>query len=243
MGGCRSDSCNRIAYDIWQWAIGKNIWVSAAHTPGVENCDADYLSRQLNPNIEWSVTDEVFNQVLRVFPLRLTIDLFASRVNAKLPIYVSWKADPFAHFIDAFTINWASHTFYAFPPFILVGRCLQKIRVDGATGILIVPMWPTQSYFVSLLSMLVDTPRYFKSTRNTLTNPSLGEQTHLLQVNLMVCKVSGNPLSNAEFRRGLPKSSCRHGERVQSNSTIRFSRNGHHFVCQDKLISCVPLFH
>ena len=95
-GGCESDSCNRIAYDIWQWAIEKSIWLSAAHTPGTENCEADELSRKFNPNLEWSVTDEVFNQILKVFALGPTIDLFASRVNAKLPAYVSWKADPFA---------------------------------------------------------------------------------------------------------------------------------------------------
>ncbi|XP_068714943.1 uncharacterized protein [Montipora foliosa] len=118
MGGCQSDNCNRIAYDIWQWAIEKSIWLSAAHTPGTENCEADELSRKFNPNLEWSVTDEVFNQILKVFALGPTIDLFASRVNAKLPAYVSWKADPFARYVDAFTLNWASHTFYAFPPHV-----------------------------------------------------------------------------------------------------------------------------
>ena len=62
-------------------------------------------------------------------------------------------------------------------------------------------MWPTQSYFRSLLSMLqlVDQPRYFKATRKTLTNPSLGELTYPLRVTLLVCRVSGNPLSSAEF--------------------------------------------
>ena len=34
MGGCKSDGCNRTTYEIWQWAIEKNIWLSAAHTLG-----------------------------------------------------------------------------------------------------------------------------------------------------------------------------------------------------------------
>ena len=96
MGECKSDGCNRITYEIWQRAIGKNIWLSAAHTPGVHNYEADQLSRKLNPNLEWSVTDEVFNQMFKAFPFRPTIDLFASRVNTKLPTYVSWKPYPFA---------------------------------------------------------------------------------------------------------------------------------------------------
>ena len=94
----------------------------------------------------------------------------------------------------------AFHPFYAFPLFILVGWCFQKIRGDGATGLLILPMWPTQSYFGSLLRMLVDQPHYFKTTRTTLTNPLVGELACLLRVTLLVCRVSRNPLSSAAFR-------------------------------------------
>ena len=139
--------------------------------------------------------------MLKAFLFRPTIDLFASQVNAKLPTFVSWKPNRFAQYVDAFTVNWALHPFYTFPPFIHVGRCLQKLRGDGATGLFIVPMWPTQSYFGSLLSMLVDQPRYSKATRKTLTNPSLGKLTYPLRVTLLVCRVSGNPLSSAEFRQ------------------------------------------
>ena len=67
MGGCKSDGCNRITYEIWQWAIEKNIWLSAAHTPGVDNYEADQLSTKVYPNLEWSFTDEVFNQMLKRF--------------------------------------------------------------------------------------------------------------------------------------------------------------------------------
>ena len=142
-------------------------------------------------------------------------------------------------------MNRALHPFYVFPPFILVGRCLQKIRGDGATGLLIVPMWPTQSYFGSLLSMLVDQPRYFKATRKALTNPSLGELTYPLRVTLLVSRVSGNPLSSAEFPQKLPTPFCPRGERVPLSNTMHIStsRNGPRFVCKGKVISCVPLFH
>ena len=103
------------AFEIWQWAIDRNIWLSAANTPGVGNYEADQLSRNLNPNREWSVSDEEFSQMLKAFPFRRTIDLFASRVKAKLPTYASWKPDPFARYVDAFTVNWALHPFLHFP--------------------------------------------------------------------------------------------------------------------------------
>lgn len=35
------------------------------------------------------------------------IDLFASRVNAKCSLYISWKPDPDAWNINAFTGDWS----------------------------------------------------------------------------------------------------------------------------------------
>ena len=45
MGGSRSVDCDQIAKDIREWAAKRNKWLSAAHTPGVENNEADFLSR------------------------------------------------------------------------------------------------------------------------------------------------------------------------------------------------------
>jgi hypothetical protein len=61
MGGCKSASCNDVALEIWHWAIKQNNCLSAAHTPGSANVKADALSRNLNPNREWSVSTAVFN--------------------------------------------------------------------------------------------------------------------------------------------------------------------------------------
>ena len=163
-------------------------------------------------------------------------------MNAKLPTYVSWKPDPFARYVDAFTVNWALYPFYVFPPFILVGRCLQKIRGDWATGLLIVPMWPTQSYFGSLLRMLVDQPLYFKATRTTLTNPSVGELTCPLRVTLLVCRVSKIPCRVQDFGQKLPTSFCPCGERVQLSNAMGTSRNGPRFVVKTKLFHVCPFF-
>ena len=45
MGGIRSDLCDDIAFDIWQWAAEQQLWISAAHIPGSENVIADKNSR------------------------------------------------------------------------------------------------------------------------------------------------------------------------------------------------------
>ena len=58
--------------------------------------------------------------------LKTTIDLFASRLNAQIPRYVSWRPEPQCVAVDAFSIQWGNEVFYAFPPFALIPRVLQK---------------------------------------------------------------------------------------------------------------------
>ena len=103
MGGCRSLECNSIAKDIWDWAIDKDIWLSAAHIPGSSNIDADQLSRNLNLDLEWMLSAPIFQRIVALFG-KPDIDLFASRLNAQVEDYVSWKPHPMAKFVDAFTI-------------------------------------------------------------------------------------------------------------------------------------------
>ena len=80
----------------------------------------------------------VFKKILKFWP-KSEIDLFAPRNNAQLKRYASWKPDPEAVFIDAFSKSWSNTYFYAFPPFRLIGRCLQKVLQDEAECIIVVP--------------------------------------------------------------------------------------------------------
>jgi hypothetical protein len=63
-------------------------------------------------------------------------------VNAQLPRYYSWNADPAAEGVDAFVFDWKFAVGYMFPPFALIPRILKKIIEDGAKVILIHPDWP-----------------------------------------------------------------------------------------------------
>ena len=187
MGGCRSLECNSIAKDIWDWAIDKDIWLSAAHIPGSSNIDADQLSRNLNLDLEWMLSAPIFQRIVALFG-KPDIDLFASRLNAQVEDYVSWKPHPMAKFVDAFTINWSQFFFYAYPPFCLVSRCVQKIIHDQASGILVIPLWTTQPYFTAVLSLLTETPRVLNASVQNLIHPTL-DGPHPLHQRLqsMVC--------------------------------------------------------
>jgi len=119
MGGCKSLECNRVAQDIWGWVITRNNWVSAAHIPGASNVEADALSRKLTWIWNGCCRHPFFQKIGFWFG-EPSIDLFASRNNAQLPLYVSWEPDPQAKYVDAFTVDWSGISFYALPPFCLI---------------------------------------------------------------------------------------------------------------------------
>ena len=75
------------------------------------------------------------------------LNFFASRLNKQVCTYVSWKPDPGATAVNAFSIVWERKLFYGFTPFSLIHRCLQKITADKAEGVIIVHMLPTQTYY------------------------------------------------------------------------------------------------
>ena len=56
------------------------------------------------------------------------VDLFATHLNHKPPLYESPVPDPKAWDIDALNINWLGLTAYAYPPTALLHRVIQKIR-------------------------------------------------------------------------------------------------------------------
>ena len=236
MGGCKSPSCNEITKAIWEWAIPKNVWLSAAHIACTSNVEADILSREFNSKLEWMLSPATFQKIVRVFS-QPDIDLFASRLNAQLQIYVSWKPDPKASFIDAFSIDWSNFLFYAFPPYCLISRCLQKVIQDQATGIIVVPFWPTQPFFSVLLSLLVAVPQILGVTRHNLIHPMLSSPHPLVgHLNLLVCKVSGDRYASLTFRQKLSTQLCIPGEIAPRNSTAMLSTNGGTFVFQGHMI-------
>ena len=155
MGGSKSVELNQLAFSVWEWCITRNVWLSAVHIAGILNTGADEKSRQFSDRHEWKLNELEFGKIVSRHP-NLNIDMFASRLNNKLSTYCAWKADPGSTYTDAFSVDWNNHNFYAFPPFILLPRCQQKISQDKATGVLIAPSWPTQTWFPLLLQFLVN---------------------------------------------------------------------------------------
>ena len=137
MGTSHPPKLNKLTKDVSDWCIEQHKWLTMARIPGCENVEADKESHTFRRCTEWCLKKTLFtNAKLSVTP---SIDLFASRINYQITPYVSYRADPAAFAINAFHMSWQHHLFYAFPPFSLITRVLQKIQEEKATGPLLVP--------------------------------------------------------------------------------------------------------
>lgn len=157
MGGSKFTELNQLAFLFWEWCTTRHIWLFAVHIAGALNVRADEKSREFSDKQEWKLSELEFEHIVSRHP-DLNIDMFASRLNHQLSTYCAWKADPGSCYTDLFSLDWNNHNFYAFPPFSLVPRCLQKIQQDNARGVLIASLWETQTWFPLLLQLLADRP-------------------------------------------------------------------------------------
>ena len=193
MGTTKSSTCNNIVKNIRLFYVKNKIRITAAHVPGAENVIADYESRKSYKDAEWMLNPEIFQKAIKHLKFKPDLDCFASRLNTQLPKYISYEPDPYAYLIDAFSVHWGFYKCYLFPPFSLIGRTLQKICMDQAEVILVVPKWPTQPWYNTFQGMLSQEPYVVTPHKENLFLPQKPEELHLLwsKLTLLIGKVSG----------------------------------------------------
>ncbi|XP_042859110.1 uncharacterized protein LOC122245227 [Penaeus japonicus] len=224
-----------IVEQIFEWTNMRGITLSAEYIKGSENIEADRESRIKNNDIEWMLDRNIFSALCKNYFVP-ELDLFATRINAQLCKFVAWKPDPDASYIDAFTIPWSCGFNYAFPPFSIIGKMIQKMQEERATLLVILPLWPTRVWFPRALQLLVEDPVILP--RNCLTLPQDPYRKHpraaMLRLTAMV--LSGDLSKVKAFRQKLQPFYLGHGEIQQNYNIGRISRNGCHFVSKGKLI-------
>ena len=157
-GGTHSTVLSEEVWNILNLCLAHNIQLLAKHIPGRFNTLADRMSRIDKPiSTEWSLNQEIANKIFQImdFP---SIDLFATRLNHRLPLYVSPIPDQKALSIDAISMDWNRIHAYAFPPFHLIQTVINKVRISQCRIVLIAPLWPDRPWFPELLGLLVSPP-------------------------------------------------------------------------------------
>ena len=192
MGSSRHIKYNKLAAEIWKWAEKRRLWLYASYIPSNKNIEADAQSRKKNIDTEWELASFAYKKITNTFGSP-SIDLFATRVNTKCKYYCSWFKDPDALAIDAFTVSWYNLNFYAFPPFSVIAKVLQKIINEKATGIVVVPYWASQTWYPLYKQLLINEPLILEPNRKLLLSPCR-KITHPLadRLTLLAGKLCGN---------------------------------------------------
>jgi hypothetical protein len=126
------------------------------------------------------------------------VDMFASRLNSQLPKFVSWFPEPGSFRNDAFSFSWNLYEPYLFPPFILIGKVVNKIIEDKVPRvIMIIPFWKSQFWFPLIFDLLISVPIRLPRHKDLLTLPHCGT-THpfsrsmtlvAVELSTNICKV------------------------------------------------------
>lgn len=212
-----------------------------AHVPGVENCQADFQSRSFNWGTEWCLNKNILTLACNMLRFTPDIDLFASRINHQFKPYVAFRPDPEAIAINAFHMTWAQFAFYAFPPFSVIMQVLQKIQEDQASGILVIPYWPTQIWWPKAMNMIVQQPIVLPKSKELLSLPNQPNEIHPMypKLCLLICHLSGISSKSRDFRTQLQESSKTLGEQGQQSNMLATLRDGYATVVKGILIPFV----
>ena len=235
MGG-KIENLNDLTKNIWIWCMNKNIWLSASHIAGVDNIEADFLSRDKHSDMEWMLNKEVFDKIQGIYGV-CDIDLFASKHNKQLPRYSSYMPDKHAHVIDAFSVNWSHMKLYIFCPFSVMTQVLAKIERDKSEAVLIAPIWATQTWFPKLLHLICQVSYILPKRTDLLILPHNPTMRHPLEkMRLGVFRLSGNQLKVQTYQKTLLKLYVHHGKIPQKYNIGTITKSGCNFVVKNKLI-------
>ena len=86
------------------------------------------------------------------------LDIFATRLNHKVPLYVSPVPDQNAWDLDTLNINWSGFTAYVYRLTALLHRVIQKIRRSSCLIIVIALGWPGMPWFWDLVQLSTEIP-------------------------------------------------------------------------------------
>ena len=243
-GGTVSRPLCLLTSRLLRWTESFDVHLEARYLPGESNVLADVLSRRGQVvGTEWSLHPQVARALLRSWG-NPSIDLFATCLNAKLPLYCSLVPDPQAVFEDAFRHPWDDLDLYAFPPFALVGRVIARVQQSSRVAMtLVAPLWPEKEWFADLLLLLTQPPLVLPCWDRLLRQPHCNlfhQGAHAL--NLHAWRLSSNTTESRAFREGLLESCQGSSENLPLTSTSRDGRSSVVGVVEGALLQSTPLF-
>ena len=147
--GSSKDHIQDLALQIFATRLKLDIKIIPCWLPREENELADAISK-FHDTDDWGIDQESFAYIQSKFG-ELQIDRFADANNAKLKRFDARFHCPGCETVNTFTTTWADEFNWWCPPITLIADTLRHARLGRASGVLLVPEWPS-SYFWPLLT-------------------------------------------------------------------------------------------
>ena len=109
-GGTHSPNLCIEVWEILRWCLEQDVVIRVRHIPGKFNILADHFSRMDRPfKTEWALDQLIVNSIFQMLNYP-NVDLFATRFNHKLSLYVSPIPDNHVLAVDSLSMNCRVHT-------------------------------------------------------------------------------------------------------------------------------------
>ena len=171
-GGTKSWKLFRLVEELILWAEDKEVILIPKFIEGKKNVLADTLSRKGQiVTSEWTLNQQVCQSLWRIWGCP-QVDAFATSLTTRLPNYFSPHLDPCAIGVDALLQPWDHLDIYAFPPYAVIRRVINKLKGSvNCRMTLVAPWWPQREWFPDLVELLIDSPRALPLRRDLLRQP------------------------------------------------------------------------
>ena len=136
---------HEISLDIFDLCFQNQITLKPVWVPRIQNKEADRVSRIIDID-DWEITSTFFNYLDSLWG-PFTIDRFANSQNKKLQRFNSKYSCPGTEAVDALSQKWEGENNLLIPPINLIPAVIQYIRGNKITGVLVVPLWESATFW------------------------------------------------------------------------------------------------
>ena len=95
---------------------------------------------------DWSIDEASYDMLNKQFG-PFSVDLFAEENNYKVKKFYSNYRCPSTSGVNAFCHSWDGEKAWVCPPIKKIIQVIRKIKVSRGSGLLVVPEWPTASFW------------------------------------------------------------------------------------------------
>ena len=143
--GSMKTELQKTACEIFSHCFCYSIDLYIEWIPRELNKQADFISK-IRDCDDWQITQGLFMELNELWG-PYTVDCFASFYNKKLDRFFSRFWNPGCAGVDAFYQSWTGENCLVVPPVSIVSRVLQYMSSQQCCGTLIVPEWPSASFW------------------------------------------------------------------------------------------------